>query len=38
MQLFRDVINECGFIDMGFKDCPFTWKFFSEMVNLYGRD
>lgn len=26
MQLYRDTINKCGFIDMGFKGKPFTWK------------
>ena len=26
MQNFRDAINACGFIDMGYKGIPFTWK------------
>ena len=26
MQLFREAIDECGFIDMGYKGSPFTWK------------
>ena len=31
MQLFRDIINEYGFLDMGYKGNPFTWKkFFSD--------
>ena len=28
MQLFRDTIDECGFLDMGYKGHPFTWKKF----------
>ena len=31
MQLFRDTIDECGFLDMGYKGHPFIWKkFFSD--------
>ena len=26
MQLFRDVIDECGFMDLGFTGVQFTWK------------
>ena len=26
MQLFRDVIDECGFMDLGFTGSQFTWK------------
>ena len=26
MQLFRDVIDECGFIDLGFVGSQFTWR------------
>ena len=26
MQLFGDTIDECGFLDMGFKGTLFTWK------------
>ena len=26
MQWFREAIDECGFIDMGYKGSPFTWK------------
>ena len=26
MQLFRDTMDVCGFIDLGFKGNPFTWK------------
>ena len=25
MQGFRDVIDECGFINLGFQGLPFTW-------------
>ena len=25
MQLFRDILDECGLIDIGFKGSPFTW-------------
>ena len=25
MQQFRDVIDECGFIDLGFEGFKFTW-------------
>jgi ribonuclease HI len=25
MQKFRDVIDECGFIDLGYRGSPFTW-------------
>ena len=25
MQLFRDVVNECAFMDLGFVGFPFTW-------------
>ena len=28
MQLFRDVVDECGFMDIGFTGPPFTWKQF----------
>lgn len=30
MQLFRDTIDECGNLDMGFTRHPFTWIFFSD--------
>lgn len=31
MQLFREAINECDFLDLGFKGLAFTWKkFFSD--------
>ena len=26
MQLFRDAIDECGFMDLGFMGSQFTWK------------
>lgn len=28
MQLFKEAIDECGFIDIGYKGSPFTWKIF----------
>jgi len=31
MQLFREAIDECDFLDLGFKGLAFTWKkFFSD--------
>ena len=38
MQLFRDTIDECGFLDMGYKGHPFTWKkFFSDGRTIAER-
>lgn len=38
MQLFRDTIDECGFLDMGYKGHPFTWKkFFSDGRTIVER-
>ena len=28
MQLFRDALDACEFIDMGYSGCQFTWKKF----------
>ena len=28
MQLFRDALDACEFIDMGYSGCQFTWKIF----------
>ena len=30
LQLFRDAIDECGFLDMGYKGNPFMWKKFYQ--------
>ena len=38
MQLFRDTMDECGFIDMGFKCNPFTWKkYFRDGQTIWER-
>ncbi|XP_075654720.1 uncharacterized protein LOC142624873 [Castanea sativa] len=36
MQLFREVLDECGFMDIGFKGSPFTWsKHYSSGVSIW---
>ena len=38
MQNFRDVIDECGFIDLGFEGPKFTWsKHFSDGHSIWER-
>ena len=38
MQLFRDTMDKCGFIDMGFNGNPFTWKkYFRDGQIIQGR-
>ena len=38
MQLFRDTIDECGFLDMNYKGHSFTWKkFFSDGQTIGER-
>ncbi|XP_075669738.1 uncharacterized protein LOC142639446 [Castanea sativa] len=38
MQLFRDVVDECGFIDLGFSGNRFTWqKHFSIGHSIWER-
>lgn len=38
MQLFRDVIDECGVMDLGFMGAPFTWqKHFAERNSIWER-
>ena len=38
MQIFREVLDECGFIDIGFKGSPFTWsKHYSSGVSIWER-
>lgn len=38
MQLFRDVIDECGFIDLGFVGSQFTWrKHFANGHSIWER-
>ena len=38
MQLFRDTMDVCGFIDLGFKGNPFTWKkYFRDGQTLWER-
>ena len=38
MQQFRDVIDKCGFIDLGFKGSKFTWsKHFTDGHSIWER-
>ena len=38
MQLFRDVLDECGFIDLGYVGSPFTWqKHFANGHSIWER-
>ena len=38
MQIFREVLDECGFIDIGFKGSPFTWsKHYNSGVSIRER-
>ena len=38
MQIFRDVIDECSFIDLGFEGPKFTWsKHFSDGHSIWER-
>lgn len=38
MQLFRDVIDECGFMDLGFSSQRFTWsKHFRDGHSIWER-
>lgn len=38
MQLFRDVINECGFMDLGFSGLRFTWsKHFRDDHSIWEK-
>ena len=38
MQIFRDVINECGFLDLGFIRPQFTWqKHFADGHSIWER-
>ena len=38
MQIFRDVIDECGFIDLDFEGPKFTWsKYFSDGHSIWER-
>ena len=38
MQLFRDVIDECGFLDLDFVGAPFTWqKHFVDGHSIWER-
>ena len=38
MQIFREVLDECGFVDIGFKGSPFTWsKHYSSGVSIWER-
>ena len=38
MQLFRDAVDTCGFMDLGYLGTKFTWSKHSQMGNRYGRD
>ena len=36
MQLFRDVMDECGTLDLGFLGAPFTWqKYFADVHSIW---
>ena len=38
MQLFRDVLDKCGFIDLGYVGSPFTWqKHFANGHSIWER-
>ena len=38
MQLFRDVMDECGFMDLGYMGSPFTWqKHFANGHSIWER-
>ena len=38
MQLFRDALDACEFIDMGYSGCQFTWKkFFRDGNSIWER-
>ena len=38
MQQFREVIDECGFMDLGFEGSKFTWsKHFENGVSIWER-
>ena len=38
MQMFRDVLDECELMDLGFKGFPFTWsKHFRDGFSVWER-
>lgn len=37
MQLFRNAIDECGFLNMGYKGNPFLWKNSIKVGKPFGR-
>ena len=38
MQLFRDIIDDCGFLDLGFVGSDFTWrKHFDDGTLIWER-
>ena len=37
MQAFRDVLDECGFMDLGFKGFPFTWHKHLDGYTIWER-
>lgn len=38
MQLFHEVIDTCGFIDIGFRGSPYTWRnFFKDGNSIWER-
>ena len=38
MQLFRDALDECGFIDLGYLGSKFTWrKHFANGQSIWER-
>jgi len=38
MQIFREVLDECEFMDLGFKGFPYTWsKHYHSGVSIWEK-